>query len=62
MFPIPIQLKDLLLFLIKLIDMFFFCIQRGRKPLLSAIDSGHSDLAQLLIKEGAFIDVTHRVS
>ena len=40
----------------------FFYIQRGRTPLLSAIDSGHSDVAQLLINKGASINLTDEVS
>ena len=40
----------------------FFYIQRGRTPLLSAIDRGLSDVAQLLINKGASIDVTDDVS
>ena len=42
--------------------MFIFNIQSGRTPLLSAIDSGHSNVAQLLINKGASIDVTDKVS
>ena len=34
----------------------------GWTPLLSAIDKGLSDVAQLLIYKGASIDVTDRVS
>ena len=63
MFTFPIQLKDLSLFLIKLIGMLiFFYIQRGQTPLLCACAVGHSDVAQLLINKGASIDVTDEVS
>ena len=42
--------------------MFIFYTQRGQTPLLSAIDRGHSEVAQLLINKGASIDVTDKVS
>ena len=63
MFTVPVQLKDFsIVFLIKPIDMFIFYIQRGRTPLLCACAKGLSDVAQLLINKGAFIDVTDEVS
>ena len=40
----------------------FFYIQWGQTPLLLAIESGHSDVAQLLINKRASIDVTNEVS
>ena len=60
MFTVPLQLKDLSLFLIKLIDMFIFLHPDGQTPLLSACAGGHSDVAQLLINKGASIDVTDK--
>ena len=42
--------------------MFIFYIQEGWTPLLSAIDIGLSDVAQLLINKGASMDVTDYVS
>ena len=62
MFTVPVQLKNLSLFLIKLISCLFFYIQSGRTPLLSACAKCLSDVAQLLINKGASIDVTDIVS
>ena len=62
MFTDPSLLKNLSLFLIKLIHVLIFYIQIGWKPLLSACAGGLSDVVQLLINKGASIDVTDRVS
>ena len=62
MFTDPLQLKDLSLFIIKLIHMLILFIQRGQTPLLSACAGGLNDVAQLLINKGASIDVTDEVS
>ena len=37
-------------------------IQRGKTPLLSAIERGLGDVARLLTNKGASIDVTDEVS
>ena len=46
------------------VNIFFYFIytQTGRTPLSSACESGHSDVAQLLINKGASFDVTDIVS
>ena len=41
---------------------YFLYTQLGRTPLLLACESGHSDVAQLLINKGASFDVTDGVS
>ena len=41
---------------------YFLYTQFGHTPLSWAYESGHSDLAQLLINKGASFDVTDRVS
>ena len=41
---------------------YFLYTQDGRTSLLLACESGHSDVAQLLINKGANFDVIDRVS
>ena len=41
---------------------YFLYTQFGRTPLSWACESGHSDVAQLLINKGASFDVTDKVS
>ena len=41
---------------------YFLYTQFGRTPLLLACESGHSDVAQLLINIGSSFDVTDVVS
>ena len=41
---------------------YFLYTQDGHTPLFWACESGHSDVAQLLINKGASFDVTDRVS
>ena len=41
---------------------YFLYTQDGRTPLLLACESGHSDVAQLLINKGASFNVTDIVS
>ena len=41
---------------------YFLYTQHGRTPFSWACESGHSDVAQLLINKGASFDVIDRVS
>ena len=63
MFIDPLQLKNLSLFLIKLIHMLILLHPEWTDTFVVCyVLRGHSDVAQLLINKGASIDVTDKVS